>query len=323
MAKLVENRTSFGLYPEMVAYPRFCNKCSQPIMMSELASGNWQPWDQDGSRHVCSTRRTTGHNGNLSDAFPTESGTETYLTRCPWCRDHVYYHTNGNGDTVYFDSLGWPWQVHPCWQQHWGTQKKRQRLLKRLRNLNNQMQQQRLMLLGILKKNAGVLQKGTASFPIKETTLAKWMGLTLKQLRHTYGHLYLASQNSITIVDVPKSDKLRVIVLNPPEQSSNPNSPVVRVTRDGFERVQCPHCQEWKIADRIEVHLVACREKRYRKGRYGKLSQQAGGNRHILRLNQPTRQQKRQRPEKRERDLLKALQAEAVKESNCQLDQFR
>jgi hypothetical protein len=28
----------------------------------------------------------------------------------------VYYHTNGNGDSVLFDSLGCPWQVHDCWE---------------------------------------------------------------------------------------------------------------------------------------------------------------------------------------------------------------
>ena len=167
------------------------------------------------------------------------------------------------------------------------------------------------------------MQKGGVSFPIKETTLAKWMGLTLKQLRHTYGHLYLASQNSITILDVPKSDKLKIIALNPSKKRSKESSGVRTVTPDGFERVRCPHCKQMKIADRIEVHLVACREKRYRKGRYGKLSQKAGNNRHTLKLNQPTRQQKRQRPEKRERDLLKALQEEAVKAIDGKPYQFR
>lgn len=297
----------------MVAYPRFCNKCSQPIVMSELASGNWQPWNLDGGRHLCNTRRTNRPNGSLSGSLQNESGAETYLTRCPWCRNHVYYHTNGNGDTVYFDSLGWPWQVHPCWQQHWGTQQKRKRLLKRLGSLNDLMQQQRLMLIGVLQKNAGVLQQGAASFPVKEATLAKWMGLTLTQLRCTYGHLYLATQNSITMLEVPNSDKLKVIALNPSRKPLKTSSEVKIVTEDGFERVQCPHCRELKIVDRIEVHLVACREKRYRKGRYGKVTHKAGNTRQTLILSKPTRKQKRQRPGKRERDLLKALQAEAGK----------
>jgi hypothetical protein len=30
----------------------------------------------------------------------------------------VFFHTNGFGDCVVFDDLGWPWPVHPCWEEH-------------------------------------------------------------------------------------------------------------------------------------------------------------------------------------------------------------
>jgi hypothetical protein len=42
----------------------------------------------------------------------------TYVTRCFWCPDLVYYHTNGYGDCVLFDELGPPWPVHRCWTEH-------------------------------------------------------------------------------------------------------------------------------------------------------------------------------------------------------------
>jgi hypothetical protein len=48
---------------------------------------------------------------------------KTYPTRCWWCDAPVFYHTNGYGDSVLFDSLGRPWQVHPCWTKHWDEEK--------------------------------------------------------------------------------------------------------------------------------------------------------------------------------------------------------
>lgn len=38
----------------------------------------------------------------------------TYPTICPVCGAEVFFHTNGNGDVVFFDDLGWPWPKHPC-----------------------------------------------------------------------------------------------------------------------------------------------------------------------------------------------------------------
>ena len=42
----------------------------------------------------------------------------TRLISCWWCGASVYYHSNGYGDSVLFDSLGYPWQIHECWQRH-------------------------------------------------------------------------------------------------------------------------------------------------------------------------------------------------------------
>lgn len=42
----------------------------------------------------------------------------TYRTRCWWCKEPVFFHTNGFGDCVLFDDLGWPWPIHSCWEEH-------------------------------------------------------------------------------------------------------------------------------------------------------------------------------------------------------------
>src|SRR5881296_3639331 len=42
----------------------------------------------------------------------------TYRTRCWWCDEPVFFHTNGYGDCVLFDDLGWPWPIHSCWAEH-------------------------------------------------------------------------------------------------------------------------------------------------------------------------------------------------------------
>lgn len=51
------------------------------------------------------------------DSLGTESHNKerTYQTKCWYCGDEVFYHTNGFGDCVLFDELGHPWQVHECW----------------------------------------------------------------------------------------------------------------------------------------------------------------------------------------------------------------
>ncbi|MCY1704288.1 hypothetical protein [Deinococcus sp. SL84] len=86
--------------------------------MVENYHGYWQPMDLDGSgRHDCDS------NYYLDDARSGgscggENEPATYLTSCWWCGDEVWYHTNGYGDHVLFDELGWPWQIHSCWEDH-------------------------------------------------------------------------------------------------------------------------------------------------------------------------------------------------------------
>ena len=48
----------------------------------------------------------------------------TWETRCfisSSCNKTVYAHTNGYGDFVLFDSLGWPWPIHRCYTDRAGV----------------------------------------------------------------------------------------------------------------------------------------------------------------------------------------------------------
>ncbi|MGK7924866.1 MAG: DnaJ C-terminal domain-containing protein [Spirulina sp.] len=74
----------------------------------------------------------------LSDRLPSsqsETGekyvnpdAKTFPTPCPWCRSPVFYHTNGYGDSVFFDELGYPWQIHECFKNYWEEEKRRRKL---------------------------------------------------------------------------------------------------------------------------------------------------------------------------------------------------
>lgn len=39
----------------------------------------------------------------------------TWPTTCFGCPEQVWAHTNGDGDFVLLDSLGWPWHIHRCY----------------------------------------------------------------------------------------------------------------------------------------------------------------------------------------------------------------
>jgi len=45
-------------------------------------------------------------------------GSITFQTTCWWCGQEVYFHRNENGGCVLFDELGYPWQVHSCWEEN-------------------------------------------------------------------------------------------------------------------------------------------------------------------------------------------------------------
>lgn len=42
----------------------------------------------------------------------------TYLTECWECGQPVYFYRNEFGGCALFEDLGWPWEIHPCWEIH-------------------------------------------------------------------------------------------------------------------------------------------------------------------------------------------------------------
>jgi hypothetical protein len=118
-----------------------------------------------------------------------------------------YYHTNGNGDSVYFDNLGWPWEIHSCWNQYWKDEQTRKRVIIYLNKKLNQDEIQKEILAGALAS----LHKEHQKINLTELEVANFMGLSLARLRASYGHLYQLRANKIALVsgkiDFSKNNK--------------------------------------------------------------------------------------------------------------------
>lgn len=118
----------------MSASYQTCVKCGQTFRWARMPYGQFVPMEPDGSgKHVCipKTRSSSaGQHGANHGIHPVGSvparswrleslgQTLTSSTRCWWCGERVFFHTNGNGDCVLFEALGWPWPIHSCWQIH-------------------------------------------------------------------------------------------------------------------------------------------------------------------------------------------------------------
>ena len=110
---------------------------------------------------------------------PHTDEAKTYETQCWWCDEEVFYHTNGYGDSVLFDSLGKPWKVHSCWLEYRNSTSKP-------KILEESLQRRRcLMLAGALNKIKK--EKGVAT----EETLANEMGITVDELKKYYANYYV------------------------------------------------------------------------------------------------------------------------------------
>jgi len=103
----------------------------------------------------------------------------THRTICWWCGAEVYYHTNGYGDSVLFDSLGSPWQVHSCWDRHREGEKDIQIFEMKVDEFKI------LILAGAIRK----LQEDGA-VPTEES-VALEMGLSIESLKKNYSDFYV------------------------------------------------------------------------------------------------------------------------------------
>lgn len=108
---------------------RWVDGCVRPIH----ESGQWCPGYDAGyaprlsaprvarppraPREAASARWSVGH-ARCDLGVPL-----THPTECPVCGERIFFHTNGNGDCVFFDSLGKPWPKHPCLSTDEGIRK--------------------------------------------------------------------------------------------------------------------------------------------------------------------------------------------------------
>lgn len=117
---------------------------------------------------------------------------ETRPIDCWWCGAAVYYHTNGYGDSVLFDSLGQPWQVHSCWTAHWQAEKLRRRSAGQelvsypviLKQRLSPDQLKRLVLIGAVRS----LEQ--SRLLVTEASVAGQLGVSSTQLWRDYGDFY-------------------------------------------------------------------------------------------------------------------------------------
>lgn len=81
-----------------------------------LRSGSWV------SGHHRSATYVVGHERSETDPRPwslADSGRQlTHLSQCPWCGAAVFFYRNEAGGFALFESLGRPWPVHGCWEDH-------------------------------------------------------------------------------------------------------------------------------------------------------------------------------------------------------------
>jgi curved DNA-binding protein CbpA len=125
----------------------------------------------------------------------------TYPRECEFgCGALVFYHTNGNGDKVLFDSLGAPWQVHKCWEEYWQEESARRRLL----NDQNHNRQKLLILIGAIRE---IENNGSVA---TEQIVASQIGLSVEQLKTGYRHLYTVAPVRSSYSAPVRGDHLRL-----------------------------------------------------------------------------------------------------------------
>ncbi|MHC0068196.1 hypothetical protein ACWATR_35920 [Nostoc sp. UIC 10890] len=141
-----------------------------------------------GSRGRVSTSLSNSIANEIKDA-------ETYPTTCWWCGETVFYHTNGFGDSVLFDSLGSPWRVHSCWKNYWDKERFQRQDKKHSNTVENSVilrtldgkQKKRLILAGAIQSVS------KTQFCVTEEQVANRLGISLENLRAGYSHLYFYS----------------------------------------------------------------------------------------------------------------------------------
>lgn len=155
---------------------------------------------------------------------------ETYTTTCWWCGAEVYYHTNGYGDSVLFDSLGWPWQIHSCWIDYRKGQKALRKefvsstfstqIIQQIEQYENSVDSSAYKILesqishNIINDQRMAILAGAIKqirFIPDEFSVANCMGIALDELRKVYGDLYTIdrSTNGIRLNAIKQVNEIR------------------------------------------------------------------------------------------------------------------
>jgi|GEM_PF-6755200 len=146
-------------------------------------------------------------NSRSSCTSQTEDA-KTYLTICWFCKKaEVYYHTQGYGDCVLFDSLGSPWQIHQCWVDYRSEERTKRKLLKNLYyehhvlSIKNPDQKKRSIIRGAARTIEGVTFNGLSFYGATEAAVACQIGLSVEKFRQAYGHLYTVFSAEIRLLN--------------------------------------------------------------------------------------------------------------------------
>jgi hypothetical protein len=113
-------------------------------------------------------------------ADPTKpSGPYVSDGTCFWCSAKVLHYRGENGSYVLFDSLGKPWHIHPCWEEHYPKNKAKPKILRMPAVI-----QQRQMIDIIVEK----LQKENQ--PLVPEHLAKALNISIIEAKNQYSEYY-------------------------------------------------------------------------------------------------------------------------------------
>ena len=156
-----------------------CNKCGNEIEYARI-DGIIRPIHTNSSSCTGNKKQSVKQQEikKEQNSFPNSVITspkreaKTYSQKCFWCNDFVYHFTHGNGDYVLFDSLGWPWQIHECWEKHCLNKKG----LLELKILDAKSQ----LITGVINQ---LHQEKEA---ITELNLATKLGITVHELKKFY-----------------------------------------------------------------------------------------------------------------------------------------
>jgi len=190
-----------------------CNRCGKQIVFRYVDGASIPIHPNGGCSGDSKSKQKSSTSGYFSLAntgdqqYKKACGeAKTYLTNCWWCREQVYYHTNGYNDHVLFDPpLGWPWYIHSCWQQHCDSKKEFERGLRKA-GITTYQPQPMIQSLNTRKRKLIVLygaynsvkQKG---LPTTDENIAKSLGISQTELYQSYQGLYeIYMENGLTLV---------------------------------------------------------------------------------------------------------------------------